>query len=277
MFGTLRRLIRRSPLVPPEEAKWQLDCFEWLLRGSGGFGRFRRSLLVLPTDEFFPQRGLPPGTVEAVLFEQIKRHAGMEGWKCKLEVQAEDPDPHVAPTIVVQGAPRSPLGTFQRSPTSATITYGAGLISNPMSFVATVAHELGHLLISDIAEPIPGGETNLEFLTDLAAVFLGFGVFLVNSAFTFSQFDGGATIGWSARRQGYLSEPQLLNALSIFTVLLKMDPRRVEPHLKGQFRGLYRAACMMNAESEKVTLLRAAPPVQADTRSIVPRSPQHLV
>jgi hypothetical protein len=232
-------------------------------------------VLVLPTDEFFPQRDLPSGALEVALFEQIKKHAGMSGWRCTLEIQTPDPDPHVAPTIAVQGAPKSPLGTFHGHPTRATITYRPGLLADPMSFVATMAHELGHFLISDIAQPVPGGDENLEFATDLAAAFLGFGVFLANSAFTFAQFDRGDAIGWSTRRQGYLTEPQLLNALSIFTALLRIEPRLVMPHLKGAFRRPYKAACSAHSEPANLESLRAVAPIDADTREVVPRSPQH--
>jgi hypothetical protein len=112
--------------------------------------------------------------------------------------------------------------------------------------------------------------------TDIAAVFLGFGVFLVNSASTFSQFDGGGTVGWSTRRQGYLSESQLLNALSIFAALLGIEPRRIMPHLKASFRRPYRINDRAITGSEsKLGILRSVPPVNADTRDIVPRSSQH--
>jgi hypothetical protein len=275
VFKAVKRLLKQPPLVPREEADWQLACFEWLLHGSGGFGRFRRSVLVLPTDEFFPQRNLPPGALEGALFEQVKKHAGMSGWRCTLDIQIPDPDPHVAPTIAVQGAPQSPLGTFHGHPTRATITYRPGLLADPMSFVATMAHELGHFLVSDIAQPVPGGDENLEFATDLAAAFLGFGVFLANAAFTFAQFDRGDAIGWSTRRQGYLTEPQLLNALSIFTVLRDIEPHLVTPHLKGPFRRPYRAACSALIGPANLESLRAVAPIDADTREIVPRSPHH--
>lgn len=273
MLGVLRRLLGGGPLIPPDDVAWQLACFDWLLRSTGGFGRFRNALLVLPTDEFFPQRGLQRGALEHALFRQIKDHAGMSSWRCALEVQAAEPDPRVAPTVIIRGHARSPLGTFHRDKKRAVITYRHDSVSDPMSFVATLAHELGHFLISEIREPPPGGRDNLEFATDMAAVFLGFGVFLADSAFRFSQYQGGGTQGWSARSQGYLSQSQALHALAIFTALLSINPQQAAPHLDAHLRGLYRHACAKLCEaSSKLEELRAIRPLESNTRDITTQS-----
>ena len=272
MLRAFRQFFGRRPLVPPDEVEWQIACFSWLLRGTGGFGRFRHALLVLPTDEHFPQRGLRGGALEQALFKQIKEHAGMSAWRCSLEVQKADPDARVAPTVIIQGSPRSALGTFRRDKKRAVITYRADSITNPASFVATLAHELSHFLISEIREPPPGGQGNLEFATDMTAVFLGFGVFMTNTAFNFSQYQGGGTQGWSASTQGYLSEAQLLHATALFTVLLGIEPSRATQHLDSHLRGLYKTACGVLQRTESpVHALRTIPPCDGSTRIISTR------
>ncbi len=263
-------LMGRKPLVSEEEAEWQWACFEWLLRGSGGYGRFRHVVIVLANDDFFPQKGLRSPALESALFEQIKMHAGMSRWPCLLKPQPLDPNPKVAPTIIVKDAPRSALGTFQRGAAEATITYYPDLIRDPMAFVATMAHELGHYLGSEIPGPPPGGSDALEFATDMAAVFLGFGTFLVNSAFTFAQFQNHDTMGWSAKRQGYLSESQLLNALAIFTALLGSEAAVISREIKSHYRTLYKRAFKMASESRaRLELLRSIEPAGTGTKEIV--------
>jgi hypothetical protein len=273
MLGTLRHFVGRGPLIPDDEVEWQLACFRWLLCGTGGFGRFQHAVLVLPTDEYFPQRGLRIGALEQALFRQVKEHAGMAAWRCRLEVQKADPSPHVAPTVIIHGSPRSPLGTFRRDKKRAVITYSPDSTADPVAFVATLAHELAHYLISEIRDPPPGGHQHMEFATDMAAVFLGFGVFLTNAAFTFSQYQGGGTQGWSARSQGYLSESQLLHATALFTVLLGIEPSRAMAHLDSHLRRPYKAACGKLAGADSpVHTLRATPPIEGDTREIATRS-----
>jgi hypothetical protein len=71
--------------------------------------------------------------------------------------------------------------------------------------VATIAHELSHVIL------LGGGllqrdDPQMELLTDLATVILGFGVFNSGAAYRFRQWTDGQTQGWSTRRSGYLTE-----------------------------------------------------------------------
>jgi hypothetical protein len=78
------------------------------------------------------------------------------------------------------------------------------------SLVATMAHELSHykLLVEQ------GIEENDEHLTDLLAVALGFGIFMGNSYFYFSQWSGRSHRGWKMRRKGYLPEQVIAYAMA---------------------------------------------------------------
>lgn len=84
-----------------------------------------------------------------------------------------------------------------------------------MSPVATLAHELGHILL--LRPGLVGrDEQDMEPLTDLLTVYLGLGVLTANAVFQFKQFSNDQTQGWSARRQGYLPEVTLGYALARF-------------------------------------------------------------
>ena len=259
MFDLLEWLTGAKPLVSADEEDWQFACFEWFLRNTGGFGRFRHSVAVLPTDAFFPQKGLRAPALQIAIFEQIKAHAGMREWPCDVAIQEPDPGP--------QGAP-SAAGTFRRAGAKGLITYDPALSSDPLAFVAVMAHELAHFLLSEIPEPPPGGVENLEFATDMAAVFLGFGVFLVNSAFTSSNTLSGTSMRWSVRRQGYLSEPQLINALAIFTQLLGCEPRPISRELNGHLRRLYKLGLRDVEKSGRLQALREIVPLPSASRDM---------
>jgi hypothetical protein len=102
--------------------------------------------------------------------------------------------------------------------------------------IATFAHELGHYLMSSAKSAPPGGWSLHELHTDLTAVHLGFGIFLANSARSFSQFQSAGEMGWSSRTQGYLSEGALVTALAIFQRLRGADPIEPMPYLKDYLR-----------------------------------------
>lgn len=263
MFDLIEWLSGPKPLISQEEEEWQLACFAWLLRGTGGFGRFRHAVAVLPTDTFFPQKGLQYPALQEAIFAQIKSHAGMHDWPCTLEAEG-DPTAFISGKAPLNDLPGTPAGTFHRTAAGVVISYNPRLSSDPMALVATLAHELSHFLVSEISEPPPGGGGNLEFATDMAAVFLGFGVFLLNSSFSYSR----TTRHHISRRLGYLSEPQLLNALAIFTQLLHCERAPIFREINAHFRRLYKLGLRDVGKSEKLHALRSIAPLECASREI---------
>ena len=75
----------------------------------------------------------------------------------------------------------------------------------------------------------------MEFLTDLAAVYLGFGVFLANTRFEFEATSDGTMQGWRWQNSGYLPEADLIYALALFLRAKELheDPacEALKPHL----------------------------------------------
>ena len=236
MFG----LFRKGTLLGDELTEWQFDVFAWLLRHTGGFEAFRQRRLIQPTPAFFARQGEQGHAFAEVLFEQVRQHADMADWPCTLQAQDDDPDPLVGSTLLVQNVPRSPAGTFRATAEGALITYHPRKLNDPMALIATFAHELAHYRTSSFPEPPPGGWEVWEPVTDLTAVFLGFGLFLVNSRFQFSQYMDGGTMGWRTQSQGYLSEPELLHMHAIFAALLSLPMADTLAHLKPAFRGTCR-------------------------------------
>ena len=88
----------------------------------------------------------------------------------------------------------------------------------------------------------PGGEGFWEPATDLVAIFLGFGIFLTNSAFSFQQFTGIGTQGWSAQTLGYLSQHENAYALALFCQLKAIDTQLAKRHLKRPLQPFFKKA-----------------------------------
>lgn len=228
---------KSKPLLSHSDIEFQVATFKWLLKNFGGDDFYKTTDLVLPTKQYFPDEVDSPEAAALATFESVKKHANMESWDCKLQVQEEDVNPLVAPTMVVQNGPTSPNGTFQATENNEVIiTYNPALAGQPIQLVATLAHELAHYLTATSQEEPPGGWENWEFVTDIAATFMGFGLFMANSAFNFSQYTDTDSQGWKTNRSGYLTESEHIYALALFMKLKELPDddaqQNLKPHLK---------------------------------------------
>jgi hypothetical protein len=242
-LASIRNRLDRRRLPGDDFVDWSFETWNWLLAHFGGFERLQRRQLVLPTPDFFDVRAdTAPREIARRIFDQVREHAGMSDWSCRL-AEHENWDPlrdSRLPSGARQG-PRGAAGTF-RAGREVVITYDPEQTRDPLSLVATFAHELSHYLLHSVDELPPGGPELEEPATDLTAVFLGFGVFLANAAFHFEQFIDGTTVGWSASRQGYLDEHQLAYQVAVFAHLREIPLREFRRHLDPNPRATLGAA-----------------------------------
>ena len=232
-------LFRPRLPVDEEELEFLLATFKWL---TATFGPAGQAPLVVPTRGFFPsldERGRAPA---GELFEDVRRAADMADWPCELETGEGDLSSDAGNDHLIRhdGA-SAPCGTFrieEREDGSrvAIITYNPEMEQDQAGLVATFAHELAHCLLATEADPGPGGWELHELHADIAAVYLGFGIFLANSARTFETFQGSTRAGWRSRLQGYLSEGALVTCLAIFQRLAGREPTAAAPHLEDHLR-----------------------------------------
>ena len=220
--------------IDEEELEWQLATFKWLCEE---FGPLEEGPLVLPTPAWFPPSPRQGHGRAEDLFGHVKAAAGMEEWPCELQAGAGERPVHVGTGLLLKHEGASPpCGTFavadEAGGTKVVITYNPDLVADPTAMIATFAHELAHYLMSTAASAPPGGWELHELHTDLAAVAMGFGIFLANSARSFSQFQGGGEAGWSTRSQGYLGEQALVTALALRERIAGRDALAASPFLK---------------------------------------------
>jgi len=249
---------KAKPTLSEQDTEFQIETYKWLLKHFGGKDFYEEAQLVLPTREYFPSKVNSPEEAAEETFETVKKYAGMEEWPCKLIAQEEDIDPIVGETLVVQNAPKSALGTFEhKGEEEVVITYNPASLSNPTQLVATFAHELSHYLTGTAIEPPPGGWDNWEFATDIAATFLGFGVFMANSTFNFSQYTFTGSQGWQTSGGGYLTESEHVYALAIFMLLKNIPASEALACLKPNLKKLLKKAIKEISETSIIEELRA--------------------
>lgn len=211
MFG-----FRPKLPVTEDERLWVDEGFH-RLDSMLGKSRMLNAKVVLPTDEFFPDSW--DGTEQAleVLFQRVCYYMEVDRNLVELAVHPDtDEMLELLPAYSVRGK-SDPAGLHfgQEGEERSLVAVRGTLLKDALALVATLAHELGHVILLD-GGLLRRDDEDMEPLTDLATVYLGLGVFTANASRQFRQYQDDRKQGWSMSRLGYLPETVFGYALARF-------------------------------------------------------------
>jgi len=259
-------------LVDKHVAEWQFDGFAWLIDNYSTGPELPDAPLFLPTPEYFPAKDELSSTQAEYIFRLVKAQCGFnEGDIFELKPQAGRPDAALGGLAFVQTWGQTASGTYQMIPAKygkprEIIQYDAGLENNPTQLVATFAHELSHALHNRAYEPLDMEPELYELFTDLTAIYLGYGIFLANTRFGFSQFTNADVQGWQAQGAGYLPEADMVFATALFMRIKDISIEIALPHLKPRLQKMLKKAFrQLDRNMDEVQSLRQrVPPSRKD-------------
>ena len=243
MFG----LLQKRQLLDDNSVQWLYESFAWALRNFDAEVFYNETILVIPSNEYFPGRENSVQGMANLILEQVKTYAGLKHWptllmdhnSCMIE----------SPAVKIKGALRGVKGVEQGidqgsedDANRVLVSYDPDQVLNPEALIATYAHQLAYHLGVFAKEMPPGGEQNLPHVTEVLAVFMGFGLMFANSAFTFQTGGCGSCKRPGANRSSYLSQYDTTYALALFSVLKQIPNDKVLPHLKKSLRPFYKKA-----------------------------------
>ncbi len=211
MFG----LIKPKLPITEEQQRWVDNSF--LRLGSLlGSNRLFDATVVLPTPEHFPD---PYDRSEASLqsmFHRVATQMRLNPAEIEVTLFVSGHDLSRGLILFFSGETSDAAGLYHHDPSAKPhISINEAQMKDPISLVAALAHELGHIILLR-PKLVSRDDPDMEPLNDLLTVFLGFGIFTANSAFRFEQHSTDTSHGWSAQRQGYLSEELFGYALARF-------------------------------------------------------------
>jgi hypothetical protein len=215
----MRPRLKPKSFLDAARRDWQFASYAWLLRNCGGYPKFLDTTLVLPTPEHFPDRGMRGHAAVAAIFRRVRDHAGMAEWPCTVEPESD------TPRIETGDSGRIPVFTYPRESLE------------PIALIAAFARDLSRYLIATIEEPVPGGEDLRGPAVEMGAIFLGFGVFVANSAMHEAHYE--------------LNEGELAHALAMFCLLQRLPPEAADEHLNPHLRKYLRLALRDLAQHER--------------------------
>ncbi|WP_020385512.1 hypothetical protein [Kribbella catacumbae] len=199
--------------LPGGQDQWIRDSMDWFIE------QFGRDVLTRPivSPSAFISAGYDGSEAAASeLFERVREVMGVPAGRLELRFDLDDRNAEfgeVRPVPVLAGATRMRFGAWLPGKERNTVFTSASLLGEPSVLVANFAHEIGHELLIGSGR-VSRTRPDQESLTDLLAVFQGFGIFIANASF--GRVPGGV------RRTGamfYLRERALTEALAYYAFL----------------------------------------------------------
>jgi len=208
--------------VRPIEQDWIERSMDWFV---AQFGTDRlHGEVILPTDDYFP--GIYRGTHDDIrsVLKRLCTHMGIDPARVKLEHDAADDNPELSAHVPIHAQWRGAAGHHRIRDGRSVIGIRDDQAARPMALVATIAHELGHVLLLGDGR-ISAEQQDQEPLTDLLTVFFGLGIFNANAVFEYSREAQGDYVTTRTNQLGYLTEPMYGYALARYAWLRgEVDP-----------------------------------------------------
>jgi hypothetical protein len=249
-----------------EERQWVDEGFRRLEKMLG-HTRLLEAKVILPTPEYFPDAYDHTDAGADALFQRVCGYMHVDRSGIQLEVFPDETEELRSILPYWRGDSGGCAGFFSHDPTieSTPTADGARMLvalrstqlKDPLSLVATMAHELGHVILLG-GRLISPKTPDHEPLTDLLTVFLGFGVFTSNAARRFKQFQDERSYGWSMNRLGYLPEEMYGYALAKFAAARSEEKPRWVQHLSTNVRAYFRRSQLWLAKN-KFKVITAEP------------------
>ncbi len=233
-------LFADRPLVDEHSAQVLDELYAWAERGLAAREADSSPQLLEPTNEFFPGRADTLEGMANLIFERVRRYAGMQAWSLHLVNQLEWEEQ--SESTAEQAGAQGNLALQSTSAPSQPVPYHTDQVTQPESLIAALAHTLAHYLATSFTEPLPGGEARRAQATETLAVAMGFGLMFANTAFEAPAGGCGSCRRPGAARQSFLTEQDLLYLLARFVRAHRINPDGLRRHLKRPLRSQLRGA-----------------------------------
>lgn len=233
-----------SPKLPvtDEERGWVDDAFAHFASRLGE-RRMRKATVILPTPEHFPDPYDGSEESAHLLFGRVCRYMGIDRSNVEFEVYADHADEFRKSIPFWSGKSNDAAGLYFHPDEEGRVTIGISesQLEDPLALVATLAHELGHVVLLG-GEVVPRDAADMEPLTDLVTVFLGLGIFTANTAQRMHKWTNDREEGWRMQRLGYLSERVYGYALARFAHVRSEDKPEWAEFLNTNVRSYFKSS-----------------------------------
>jgi hypothetical protein len=196
--------------VDPHAKRWIEQRLAWLA-DQFGLDVFMRRALILPLEEFFPDKYDGSEDSVRVLVDRVCAYMDVDPERIHLKFFTDRKDLRLI-NQQGQGISTGAAGLYRERFGKFWVQLETSQFDEPMTLVGTTAHELAHARL--LGEKRVDGEIfDNELLTDLTVVFHGLGIFLANVPRAW-QGDCTTWPGTGVRKSEYMTQPMFGYALA---------------------------------------------------------------
>ena len=234
--------LKAKPLLTDDDALWIFSTFHWALSNFDNQEFFQRTQLIEPSDKFFPGIIDSHQAMASNVFSSTLKYTGLAHWPMQL-VHPAAFNSQPPPLLNIDFSAGIKRHSTQKilapllSDFPLTITYNLNQTLKPSDLSASFAHYISqHLVAQSQLTPV-GGKQYFAQTTEIVSVFMGFGILMANSAYTF-RGSCGRCYNAAANRHASLSEDKMVFALALFCHLKGIKNEVAQKHLKKIFTPL---------------------------------------
>ncbi|HKD80798.1 MAG TPA: hypothetical protein VKH81_13960 [Candidatus Angelobacter sp.] len=240
--------------VSGEDRQWVESGFDRLGRALG-HQRLLQARVILPDAEHFPDPYDKSEAAAEKMFRRICDYMQVDHGQIDLEFfPDETSELRKLMPYWSDGNGKSCAGLYFHPDDESrrmVVAMRASNMEDPLTVVATLAHELGHVILLGGGR-IDHNAKDMEPLTDLLTVYLGFGIFTANCSGRFRQWHKDGKQGWSMQRLGYLPEEVYGYALARFAHARQERNPKWTRHLSTNLRSYFKKSAAWLEHDERI-------------------------
>lgn len=231
MFGLFNKKPTK-PSVIPEDKEWVESSLLWLIE-CFGTKELLHEPFITPTKENFPYTNYKDNEQFKQLFNQVCGFWNVDPNSIVVKFY-DDHKTLQWSTWLPQGEFSEPGGLYYQDNAFEDKPFNIELaksnLDNPQLLVFVMSHEIAHVKLLG-GYYITQDSSDMEPLTDLAAIFKGFGIFIANSCETRDEYYIG--------RSGYLPNEVIAYANALLCYISNKNPSDYSSFLNTNTRSLF--------------------------------------
>lgn len=216
----------KSPKLPiTEDDKEWIEESLLLLEEKFGKEYFHSLETILPNKKYYDHTFTATEEDAEFVLNQTKIYMDIED-DIRLEffshnpVKMDDGTLLTTPSDNLEGSWDSSTGIYENNGSGPVIIIERNQLKDTQSLIATIAYDLSYHI--DFGENVD--EEDEGYITELAAIVYGFGIFIGNTRFAYDTFRTAVGSAWQSSSKGYLPEQVVAYAMAWLCIYRKEEP-----------------------------------------------------